>query len=115
VIRSLVPQFDTEEKVLRHTSRIQKPFRTIRRSLTAIERALKQLSRLLPKTLEEVPQRSRRQLKLAPERLAALRVHGRYLGYLRPLRPTQKAKVKAARAQRGYNAAIALARRLAKT
>ena len=54
----------------------------------------------------------RRKPKLSPERRRALQIHGQYLGNIRGLKPRQKAQVKAAKAARGYRAAIALAKRL---
>jgi hypothetical protein len=74
-----------------------------------VQRALDKLAR----TLRE-PASGQRQLNLSPKRRAALKVHGQYLGYVRQLTPRQKTKVKALQSTRGYPAAIALARRLAK-
>ena len=54
-----------------------------------------------------------RKLRLSPERRRALKVHGQYLGYVRQLKPRQKAQVKAAKAKGGYRAAIAMAKKLA--
>jgi hypothetical protein len=47
-----------------------------------------------------------------PARLKALRLHGRYLGYMRQLKSRAKAEVRAPRAKKGVRAAIARARRL---
>ncbi|HEY6289217.1 MAG TPA: hypothetical protein VIW48_07210 [Nitrospiraceae bacterium] len=55
----------------------------------------------------------RRKINLSPSRLKALRLHGTYLGYLRHLKPKQKAEVRALRAKKGVRAAIARARGLA--
>jgi len=55
-----------------------------------------------------------RKLKLSPERRRALKLQGSYLGYMRHLKPGQKAKVRAAKAKSGMRGAIAMARRLAK-
>jgi len=54
-----------------------------------------------------------RKLKLLPARLKALRLHGKYLGYLRHLKPKQKAKVRRLREEKGVMAAIKQARKLA--
>jgi hypothetical protein len=48
-----------------------------------------------------------------PARLRALRLHGKYFGYLRHLKPRQKAGVRALRARKGVKAAIKRARKLA--
>jgi hypothetical protein len=53
-------------------------------------------------------------LNLSPARRAALKLQGRYMGYVRGLKPRQKAKVKAVRASKGFLAAIRLVKRLAK-
>ena len=58
-------------------------------------------------------EKPRRKLKLLPARLKALRLHGKYIGYLRHLKPRQKAEVRALRAKKGIRAAIARARKLA--
>jgi hypothetical protein len=52
----------------------------------------------------------RRKLRLSPARRRALKLQGSYLGYMRQLKPTQKAKVKAVKAKKGMRAAIATAR-----
>jgi hypothetical protein len=85
--------------------------RSIRHSLAAIERSVKQLATSLNGSLGSAPTAPRR-LKLSPKRRAALKLHGRYLGHMRQLKPRQKAKVKAAKAKSGYHAAIAMAKTL---
>lgn len=88
----------------------QKQIGTIRRSIRAIERAL---TRLAPAFRQATKVRAQtRRLTLSPKRRAALKLHGRYLGFVRQLKPAQKAKVKAAQASKGYHAAIRLAKRL---
>jgi hypothetical protein len=57
--------------------------------------------------------KERRMPKLPPARLRALRLHGRYLGYMRQLKPRARAKVRAVREKKGVEAAIASARKLA--
>jgi hypothetical protein len=89
----------------------------VRRSLTAFVLALEQLAGALQREGRGAPSATagtqpRRTLRLSPQRRAALKLHGRYLGHLRRLKPAQKARVKALKAKRGYHAAIALAQRL---
>jgi hypothetical protein len=55
----------------------------------------------------------RRKLKLLPARFKALRLHGRYIGYMRHLKQRQKVEVRALRAKKGVKAAIKWARKLA--
>jgi len=49
----------------------------------------------------------------SPARLKALKLHGRYLGYIRQLKPRQRAEVKAVMEKKGVEAAIKKARKLA--
>ena len=51
--------------------------------------------------------------RMSPARRAALKLHGKYLGTVRPLSKANRAKVKAIRAKSGVRAAIAAARRIA--
>jgi len=89
---------------------------TIRTSLSSIDSALQHL---LPMLQQAGPARSepvaRRQpkLKLSAARRAALKLQGQYMGYIRSLKPRQKARVRALRESKGVEAAIALARKLA--
>ena len=89
----------------------QQEIRIIRQSVTAIKRTLSRLAASLNGRPGHEPA-PRRRLKLSPKRKAALKLHGSYLGHTRRLKPTQKAKVKAVKAAKGYHAAIALAKRL---
>jgi len=46
--------------------------------------------------------------------MAALKLQGQYIGYIRTLPPRQKQRVQAVRAEKGVRAAIAQAKKLAK-
>ena len=59
------------------------------------------------------PVRAKRNVKLSPQRRAALKLQGQYMGFVRRLKPKQKVDVKAIKASKGFPAAIALARKLA--
>jgi hypothetical protein len=59
-------------------------------------------------------QRPRAKLKLSAARRAALKLHGKYLGTVRPLSKANRVKVKAIREKSGVRAAIAAARKIAK-
>lgn len=88
----------------------------IGRSLSNIARALARLTPLIAAASASTsrnPMDGARKLALSPKRRAALRLQGRYMGYLRNLKPAQKTRVKAARATKGIRAAIALGKRLA--
>lgn len=56
--------------------------------------------------------RTGRKLKITPARRAALKLQGQYMGYMRNLKPRQKAQVKNIKAAKGIRAAIATAKRL---
>lgn len=88
-----------------------------RRSLRALEKSLARLAaqvRDISRDNSARPAgRRSRKLELSPARLKALRLHGEYMGYLRHLKPGQKAKVKVLRAKKGVRAAIKRARKLA--
>jgi hypothetical protein len=57
---------------------------------------------------------SRARGPISPKRRAAMRDQGRYMGAIRLLSAAQRAQVKKLRAAKGAEAAIALARRLAR-
>jgi len=94
---------------------VSRELRAIGRSLESIVGAL---ARLRP-ALEAVgqspanPTARRPRRKPSAKRLAALKLQGRYMGYVRNLGPRQKARVKALRAAKGIDEAISLAQKLA--
>jgi hypothetical protein len=57
---------------------------------------------------------SRARGPISPKRRAAMRVQGRYMGAIRTLSTAQRAQVKKLRAAKGAEAAIALAKKLAR-
>jgi len=94
---------------------ISRDLRSIGRSLKSIVGALARLGPAL-KAIERAPgqpteRRPRR--KPSAQRLAALKLQGRYMGYVRNLGPRQKARVKTLKASKGIEAAIRLAKQLA--
>ncbi len=101
----------------RSRSPVETQARIILKSLGAIADALERLVALAkaaegesrPGTL-----RSRRKPRLSPQRRAALKLQGRYMAYVKKLTPRQQARVKAMRAKKGFPAAIAMAKRMAK-
>ena len=88
--------------------------RAIRRALKAIDRSLEKLV-VEAKSAQRASavERPKRKLKLTAKRRADLKLQGQYMGYVRRLKPRQKAQVKAVREKKGMRAAIAVARRLA--
>ena len=102
------------------------PRNSLRSQVTAARISLRQLQRALDRLAKKAralelaaaangsPVRgSRRKLTLTPQRRAQLKPQGQYMGYMRLLKPRQKAQVKAAKAKGGYKAGIAAAKRLA--
>jgi hypothetical protein len=57
---------------------------------------------------------TRRRMTITPARRAQLKLQGQYLGYMRGLKPRQKAKVRAIREKKGVRAAIAAAKRMSR-
>ena len=88
---------------------------TIRRSLASIARALGRLGPALEAAARSPrAPRPARKLTLSPERMAALKLQGQYIGHIRTLEPRQKQRVQAVREKKGVRAAIAFARKLAR-
>lgn len=88
----------------------------VRRSLSALDRALARFALQAKKAGRSAAgsvERPIRKLKLSRGRRKALQLHGRYLGYVRQLKPRVKAQVRAIRASKVVRAAIAKARKLA--
>jgi len=56
----------------------------------------------------------RRRVAISPKVRALRRLQGKYMGYVRRLKPTEKARVRAVREKEGMQAAIRLAASLAK-
>jgi hypothetical protein len=88
-----------------------KSVRSIRNTLQQLRRDLLRLAPLLA-ALEAEAKPRRRKLKITPARRAALKLQGQYMGYMRQLKPRQRAQVKKIRAQKGIRPAIAAAKRL---
>jgi hypothetical protein len=56
---------------------------------------------------------ARRRMNLSPKQRAALKLQGKYMGTMRGLKPGQRAAVKKLRAEKGIQAAIREAERMA--
>jgi hypothetical protein len=85
----------------------------IRRSLAAVVRTLGRLgSALQSASRAERSEAPRRKLNLSPQRQAALKLQGQYIGHMRMLPARQQARVKAVRETKGVRAAIRYAQSL---
>src|SRR6267142_1267389 len=87
---------------------------TLRRFLRAVDRSLRRLAPKLQAAgngrANAKADRPARKLKLSPKRRAQLKLQGKYMGYLRNLRPKQKAEVKKLLEKKGMMTAIARAK-----
>lgn len=88
-------------------------FLAVRRSLSALDRSLARLSASINGvgSVLSPPKGSSR--KLSPRARAALKLQGRYMGFMRQLKPRQKADVRAVREKKGIETAIKRARQMA--
>jgi hypothetical protein len=77
----------------------------LRQRLAALESGLASAGKTIGRTAKR---------RLTAKRRAELKLHGQYLGFVRPLSKANRAKVKAIREKSGIKAAIAAARRMAK-
>jgi hypothetical protein len=88
---------------------------TIRRSLASVVRSLGRLGTALESAARAPRQETpRRKLRLSPQRVAALKLQGQYIGHMRMLPARQQARVKALRVEKGVRAAIRYAQSLSK-
>jgi hypothetical protein len=91
----------------------------IRRAFTALATAFERLGpALADRQAEAVANGSgaapvRRRMNLSPKQRAALQLQGKYMGTMRGLKPGQRAAIKKLRAEKGIQAAIREAVRLA--
>jgi hypothetical protein len=98
------------------SNKVGREIQQIQLSLSSIVTALKRLTPLLEAYGAPAPAgaitRKGRKLKLSPQRRAVLKLQGQYMGYIRNLKPRQKARVKALKASKGFPAAIRMAKQL---
>ena len=85
----------------------------VRRSLAALDRSLGVLSASMNGNGAAHTGRARATRRLSPRARAALKLQGRYMGYMRQLKPKQKTLVRALREKSGVAVAIKKAQQLA--
>jgi hypothetical protein len=95
-------------------SRIGDEVKAVRHSLRALDRSLQRLVPLLALAVKNGSnaERPRRRPRLSPKARASLVLQGRYMGYMRQLKPRQKAQVRKVKEAKGVRVAIARAREL---
>ncbi len=99
------------------TADVNQEIKAICDAFTALGRALEGLKPAAAATVRaraKAPKARARKRQMTPQRLAALRTQGEYIGQLRNLKPRQKGQVKALREAKGVRAAIALAKKLSR-
>ena len=97
-------------------SRITSEFLTLRQTLRAVDRSLRRLTPLLSAgvILDDAPtENGRSRPRLSAKARASMVLQGRYMGYMRQLKPRQKAHVRKIREAKGVKPAIARAKLLA--
>lgn len=103
--------------IQRRRQHFTKEIQAIRRSVKSLERAVRRLASAVRKERRSAVvaghRPGHRKLNLSPKRLAALKLQGSYLGYMRQLSIGQKSRVRAVRERQGVRAAVKVARRLA--
>jgi hypothetical protein len=93
--------------------RVSSELLTLRHTLKAFDRSLRRLTPLLSAeaVLNGAPNKNARP-RLTAKARASLVLQGRYMGYMRQLKPRQKAQVRKIRVAKGVKAAIQRARNL---
>jgi len=89
----------------------------LRQTLKAFDRSLRRLTPLLSAGMASngaSMENGRGRLRLSARGRASLVLQGRYMGYMRQLKPRQKKRVRQVRLAKGVRAAIASARQLAR-
>jgi hypothetical protein len=87
----------------------------LRETLMTLNRSLQRLAPMLSAVERDgaLPEGKRPRPRLSRKARPSLALQGRYMGYMRQMKPKQKAGVRKVREAKGVRAAIALARRLA--
>jgi len=90
----------------------------LRSSLRGVERSLRRLAPLLSSgtlLIGGANGNSRKAPRLSPRTRASLVLQGRYMGYMRQLKPTEKARIRKIRETKGVRAAISSARQASRS
>ena len=102
-----------------HDDGIAREIVSARHALEALERSLRRLTPLLSAgvALNDAPKENgeHRRPRLSPKARASMVLQGRYMGFMRQLRPRQKAQVRKIRATKGVTAAIQRAREMTRS
>ncbi len=106
---------ETLEKV--DIMRLNKEVTAIRHSLGALDRSLRRFAFMLGQLDGRVERRRKPRAgfrrSLSTKARASLKLQGRYMGYMRQLKPRQKGQVRKIRETKGVRVAITRAKKLA--
>lgn len=100
-----------------NTLRISTEIRAMRKSVTMLDRSIRRLAPILKAVASNGHSTNgfgRKRLNLTPKQRAALKLQGRYMGFIRQLTPKEKAEVRRIRERRGVLAAVQKAEQLAR-
>lgn len=100
-----------------NTRRISNEIRAMRRSVSMLDRSIRRLTPILEAAAAKNGHSNglhRRRANLTPKQRAALKLQGRYMGFVRQLGPRQKAEVRRIREAKGVIAAVQRAEHLAR-
>jgi hypothetical protein len=101
---------------MRQPSRLTSEIRSLRRCLRSFDLSLRRLTPMLSvaASLNEAPKANgRARSRLFSKARASLVLQGRYMGYMRQLKPRQKEQAREMRGTKGVKAAISDAKRMA--
>jgi hypothetical protein len=106
-----------DQEVTLAKSQVVLDIRNLQRSLAELDKALR---RFIPAVTAAAtngakPKKASRRRRLSAKIRAALVLQGRYMGFMRQLKPRQKIQVRKVKETRGVRPAIATARKLAQT
>jgi hypothetical protein len=90
---------------------LRKEFKALRVAMQSLDRTLQRITSV--NGSREPSNVRRRSFRISPKRRAALVLQGRYMGFMRQLKPRQKALVRRVKERQGVRIAIAKARGLA--
>ncbi len=99
------------------SGRIDQDIEALHLSLKAFDHALRRLAPVLSTSMptnDAAKSNGRARSRLSPKARASMVLQGRYMGFMRQLKPRQKARVRKIREAKGVRAAIARARGLAR-
>lgn len=101
----------------RNMNHMTSEIRAMRRSVSSLDRSIRRLAPMLKAMALSNGSNGvgrRRRPRLSAKQRAALKIQGRYMGFMRQLRPKQKAEVRHIREKIGVLAAVKRAETLAR-